>query len=85
MILAAVNKDAEPFGHAATHAPHPMHCAASMAVSTSSFGISVALPSTALPVGALTYPPAAMIRSRAERSTTRSFTTGKARARHGST
>jgi len=28
--LAAVNSWAAPFGHAATHAPHPMHAAASM-------------------------------------------------------
>ena len=31
------------------------------------------------------YPPASMIRSNAERSTTRSLMTGKAAARHGST
>ena len=44
----------------------------------------MALPSGALPVGTETKPPAAMIRSKAPRSTTRSLMTGKARARHGS-
>ena len=44
----------------------------------------MALPSGALPVGTLMYPPAAMIRSNAPRSTTRSLITGNALARHGS-
>ena len=83
--MAAVNSEAEPFGQAATQAPQPMHWAASIAVSAASLGMRMAFPSGAQPVGALTYPPAAMIRSSAERSTTRSFTTGNARARHGST
>ena len=38
MILAAVNSIAEPFGHAATQAPHPMHAALSNALSDSIFG-----------------------------------------------
>ena len=37
-----------------------------------------------VPVGALMNPPAAMMRSKAPRFTTRSLTTGKARARQGS-
>ena len=44
----------------------------------------MALASGALPVAMLTKPPAWMIRSKAVRSTTRSRSTGKARARHGS-
>ena len=44
----------------------------------------MALASGALPVGAVMKPPAAMMRSNALRSTIRSFTTGNARARHGS-
>ena len=51
MIFAAVNSDAEPLGHAATQAPQPMHCAASIAVSTSCFGIRIVFASWALPVG----------------------------------
>ena len=43
------------------------------------------MPSGALPVGTETKPPAAMMRSSAPRSTTRSLITGKAFARHGST
>ena len=38
MILAAVKSDAEALGQAATQAPQPMHWAASIAVSTVSFG-----------------------------------------------
>ena len=41
-------------------------------------------PSWAEPVGAEMNPPTAMMRSRAERSTTRSRNTGNADARHGS-
>ncbi len=44
----------------------------------------MACASGALPVAMLTNPPAWMIRSRGERSTIRSRSTGKARARHGS-
>ena len=50
--MAAVNSDAEPFGHAATHAPQPMHAAASIAPSASCFGTGIALASGAPPVGA---------------------------------
>ena len=83
-IFAAVNNDAEAFGHAATHAPQPMHAAASIASSAFCFGIGMLFASCAPPVGALMKPPAAMIRSSAPRSTTRSLITGNARARHGS-
>ena len=44
----------------------------------------MALPSGALPVGTEMKPPAAMMRSKAPRSTTRSLSTGKAAARQGS-
>ena len=42
VTFAATNSMADAFGHAATHAPHPMHCAASMAQSALSFGTGVA-------------------------------------------
>jgi hypothetical protein len=79
-----VNSDAEPFGHAATHAPHPMHAAASIDASASCFGTGIAFASCALPVGAVMKPPDAMMRSSAPRFTTRSLMMGNARARHGS-
>ena len=41
---------AEAFGQAATHAPQPMHAAASIARSAFSFGIGIALASGAPPV-----------------------------------
>ena len=82
--LAAVNSMAEAFGHAATQAPQPMHAAASMARSALALGTGMALPSGAPPVATEMKPPAAMMRSKAPRSTTRSLMTGKARARHGS-
>ena len=75
---------ADAFLHAATHAPQPMQAAASMERSALSLGTSTALPSGALPVAAEMKPPAAISRSKALLSTTRSFTTGKARARQGS-
>ena len=75
---------AEALGQAATQAPQPMQAAASMASSAFSFGTGTAFPSGALPVETETKPPAAMIRSRALRSTIRSLTTGKALARQGS-
>ena len=84
VAFAAVKREAEAFGHAATQAPQPMQAALSMAQSASPFGIGRALASCGVPVGALIYPPAWMIRSNADRSTTRSFTTGNALARHGS-
>jgi hypothetical protein len=82
--LAATNSIADALGHAATHAPHPMHAAASIARSASRFGTSTAFASGALPARAVMNPPACMIRSKAPRSTTRSFSTGNALARHGS-
>ena len=45
----------------------------------------ITAPTGAAPVGAVMYPPASMMRSSAWRSTIRSRSTGKARARHGST
>jgi len=48
--LAAVNSIADAFGHAATHAPQPMHAAASIDISAHCFSIGIALPSCALPV-----------------------------------
>jgi hypothetical protein len=83
--FAAVKSIDEPFGQAATHAPQPMQVAASKAASASAFGIGVAWASGAAPVGAVMYPPAWMMVSKALRSTTRSLITGKAAARHGST
>ncbi len=82
--MAATKSIAEAFGQAATHAPQPTQAAASMERSAAGFGIRMAFPSGALPVATLTKPPAAMIRSKAPRSTMRSFRTGKAFARHGS-
>ena len=82
---ALVNSDADAFLQAATHAPQPMHAAASNAASASSFGTRISLASGALPVPTDTYPPAAMMRSKALRSVTRSFRTGNDLARNGST
>ena len=62
-----------------------MQAAASIASSATGFGIGIVLASGAPPVRTDTNPPAAMILSNAERSTTRSLMTGNARARHGST
>src|SRR5690606_25269364 len=85
VTLAAVHSIAEPFGQAAPPAPQPMQVAASKARSASALGTGVACASGAVPVGALMYPPAWMMRSKALRSTTRSLMTGNALARHGST
>src|SRR5262249_43811471 len=82
--LAPTYNIAEAFLHAATHAPQPMHEAASKARSASCFGIGIALPSGAPPVETETYPPDWMIRLRRVRSTTRFLMTGKDAARHGS-
>ena len=49
------------------------------------FGTGIRLASGAEPVGTLMNPPEAMIRSKASRSTIRSFMIGKPAARHGST
>src|SRR5437763_114823 len=70
LTLAAVNNMAEALGQAATHAPQPMHAAASMELSATSLPMRMALASWAAPVGALMNPPAAMMRSNADRSTT---------------
>src|SRR5579884_2280799 len=78
--LAATNSIAEALGQAATQAPQPMHCAASIASSASRLGTGTAFASGALPVRTVMKPPAWMMRSKALRSTTRSFTTGTARA-----
>src|SRR5205807_2645017 len=48
-ILALMNRCAEAFLHAATHAPQAMHAAESIAVSATSFGIGIVLPSCAPP------------------------------------
>ena len=82
--MAAVKSMAEAFGQAATQAPQPMQAAASMARSAASLGTGIALPSGALPVRTETKPPAAMIRSKAPRSTIRSLMTGNGAARQGS-
>ena len=79
MTFAAVKSEAEAFGHAATQAPQPMQAAASMAPRHRLSEPGWRCASGALPVGAETNPPAAMIRSKALRSTTRSLTTGNAR------
>src|SRR3954463_6941432 len=82
--FAAVNKDADPFGHAATHAPQPIQAAAPIAASAAGGATGTELASGALPVFTLTKPPAAMMRSSALRFTTRSRNTGKALDLHGS-
>src|SRR5262245_31031763 len=82
--LAPTNNIADAFLHDATHAPQPMHVAELIASSALTFGTRTVLPSGAFPTLTEMYPPEAMIRSNADRSTTRSRTTGKARARHGS-
>src|SRR5215471_16233483 len=48
-IFAPMNKCAEAFLHAATHAPQPMHAAASMARSDVDLGTRMELPSGAPP------------------------------------
>ena len=72
------------FLHAATQAPQPMHAAASIAASATSLPMGSAFASCGAPVRTVTKPPACWMRSNALRSTTRSFTTGKALARKGS-
>ncbi len=76
---------AEAFLQAATQAPQPMQAAAMNASSAFSLAIGRLLASCALPVLTDTKPPAEIMRSKDERSTTKSFMTGKATARHGST
>ena len=80
-----VKSAADAFGHAATHAPQPMHAAASIARSAA----RLRRPGSRSPparsrCGSTRSRRTAMIRSRALRSTTRSFSTGNAAARQGS-
>src|SRR6185436_13603307 len=82
--FAPVKSIAAALGHDATHAPQPMHAAAFIASSDTDFGTSIEFASGALPALALMNPPAWMIRSNDERSTTRSLRTGNALARNGS-
>ncbi len=56
--FAATNSIAEALGQAATHAPHPMHAAASIARSASRLDTGIELASGALPVRAVMKPPA---------------------------
>ena len=63
--FAAMNSIAEPFGHAATHAPQPMHAAASIARSACSFGTVTSFASGAEPLFAVMKPPAAITLSNA--------------------
>ena len=61
-----MNRLAAPFGQAATHAPQPMHSAASIAASATGLGIGIRLASGAPPVGAVMKPPASTMRSNAD-------------------
>src|SRR5699024_1570460 len=83
--FAAMNSEADPFGQSATQAPQPMQVAASNAASASVLFTGMEFASGAVPVGAVMYPPAWMIRSKEERSTTRSLITVNGSARQGST
>ena len=74
--FAAVNRLAAPFGHAATHAPQPMHSAASIDASATGLGIGIRLASGEPPVGAVMKPPLSMMRSNAPRSHIRSLMIG---------
>src|SRR5471032_150190 len=82
-ILADTNSIADAFLQAATQAPQPIHVAELKASSAITLGIGIALASIVTPVFTETKPPACWILSNAERSTARSFITGKAAARHG--
>src|SRR4051812_35102928 len=83
--LAERNNIALLFLQAATQAPQPIHAAAANEASALSFSTGIAFASTALPVFTEIKPPACMMRSNEDRSTIKSFMTGKAFARHGST
>src|ERR1043165_4526078 len=83
--FAETNSIADEFLQVATQAPQPMHAAASKAASASGFGMGILFASCALPVLTEIYPPFAIMRSNAERSTVRSLITGNAFALHGST
>lgn len=67
--FADTNSIAEEFLQAATQAPQPIHAAASIASSASSYEIGMAFPSGTPPVFTETKPPACRIFSKAERST----------------
>ena len=84
-IFAAVNSCAALLGQAATQAPHPMHTAASIAESATSFGMRMRLPSGALPVGRGDV--AARLDDAVERRAVDDEVAdiGNDRARHGST
>src|SRR5688572_25678197 len=56
--FALTNNIAEAFLQAATHAPQPIHCAASIASSATFLGIGISLASGTPPVFTDTYPPA---------------------------
>ena len=84
MVLDPANSWAEPLGHAATHAPQPMHAARSSAHSADSWDTGMASASGAVPTEVETKPPASITRSSALRSTARSLTTGNAPLRNGS-
>src|SRR5690606_15174982 len=58
LTLAETKSIADPFLQAATHAPQPIHAAASIAISASSRGMGIALASGTPPVLTDTYPPA---------------------------
>ncbi len=82
--MAPRKSEADPLGQAATQAPQPMQVAMLNERDALSRGTGTELASGAEPVLAEMKPPAWIIRSREPRSTTRSLTTGKAVARHGS-
>ena len=71
--FAAAKSIADPFGHAAAHAPQPMHAAASIARSASCLGTRIEFASGAEPARAEMNPPACTIRSSELRSTTKSL------------
>src|SRR5688572_609424 len=72
--FAPTKSIAEPFLQLATQAPHPIHAAASKALSASCLGTGVALASIVRPeVFTETKPPACWIRSKELRSTTKSL------------
>ena len=76
---------ADEFLHVATHAPQPIHVAASNASSASSLLIGIELASWVLPdVLTEIYPPDCCILSKAVLSTTKSLITGNALALKGS-
>ena len=82
--MAEVNSWAALFGQAATQAPQPMHAAASMAASATSLGIEREVGVGGGAGGGGDVAARLDDRSKARRSTTRSLSTGKALARHGS-